>query len=45
MHKNNRKKAFFIKLPDEYYDEEIDKLRLLRADPKKYKEMYRYKNK
>jgi len=41
FHKNNRKKAFFVKLPDEPDDPEKDKLRLLRADPIKYKEIYR----
>lgn len=41
IHKNNRKKAFFVKLPNEVADPEKDKLRLLRADPDKYKEIYR----
>ena len=40
IHKNNRKKAFFVKLPNEQHDPEKDKLRLLRADPEKYKEIY-----
>lgn len=43
IHKNNRKKAFFVKLPNEPYNPEKDKLRLLRADPEKYKEIYRTK--
>lgn len=38
---NKRQKAFFVKLPDEPENEEKDKLRLLRADPDKYKEIYR----
>lgn len=42
IHKNNRKKAFFVKLPNEPNDPEKDKLRLLRADPEKYKEIYRF---
>ena len=45
IHKNNRKKAFFVKLPDEVADPEKDKLRLLRADPEKYKEIYRINQK
>ena len=38
---NKREKAFFVKHPDEPENEEKDKLRLLRADPVKYKEVYR----
>lgn len=38
---NKRQKAFFIARPDDPPDEEKDKLRLLRADPEKYKEVYR----
>jgi hypothetical protein len=38
--KNKRMKAFFIARPDDVIDEEKDKLRLLRADPEKYKEVY-----
>ena len=38
---NKRVKALFIKHPDEEENEEKDKLRLLRADPEKYKEIYR----
>jgi len=38
---NKRQKAFFVKHPDEPDNEEKDKLRLLRADPVKYKEVYR----
>jgi Rps23 Pro-64 3,4-dihydroxylase Tpa1-like proline 4-hydroxylase len=38
---NKRMKAFFIARPSDPSDEEKDKLRLLRADPEKYKEIYR----
>lgn len=38
--KNKKCKAFFVKLPDEPKNKKKDKLRLLRADPKKYKEIY-----
>tara|TARA_B100000902_G_C26995539_1_gene757224 strand:+ start:25 stop:789 length:765 start_codon:yes stop_codon:yes gene_type:complete len=38
---NKRQKAFFIKHPNEPDNEEKNKLRLLRADPLKYKEVYR----
>lgn len=38
---NKRTKAFFIARPQDEKDEEKDKLRLLRADPNKYKEIYR----
>ena len=38
--KNKRIKAFFIARPNDILDEEKDKLRLLRADPEKYKEVY-----
>jgi Rps23 Pro-64 3,4-dihydroxylase Tpa1-like proline 4-hydroxylase len=38
---NKRQKAFFIKHPNEPENEEKNKLRLLRADPVKYKEVYR----
>lgn len=38
---NKRQKAFFVKHPDEPDNAEKDKLRLLRADPIKYKEVYR----
>jgi len=38
---NKREKAFFVKHPNEPDNEEKDKLRLLRADPVKYKEVYR----
>lgn len=41
FHKNNRKKAFFIKLPNEPENFEKDNLRLLRADSEKCKEIYR----
>jgi hypothetical protein len=39
--KNKRKKAFFVARPGDPEDVEKDKLRLLRADPEKYKEVYR----
>ena len=38
---NKRQKAYFVKLPNELEDEEKDKLRILRADSEKYKEVYR----
>ena len=37
---NKRKKAFFVARPGDPEDAEKDKLRLLRADPEKYKEVY-----
>ena len=37
---NKREKAFFVKHPDEPENAEKDKLRLLRADPIKYKDLY-----
>ena len=43
IHKNNRKKAFFVKLPNEPNNPEKDKLRLLRADPDKCKTIYNMK--
>ena len=42
---NIRQKAFFIKRPNDPDDPEKDKLRLLRADPVKYKEIYRINKK
>jgi hypothetical protein len=39
---NKKQKAFFVKRPEDEYNEEKDKLRFLRADPEKYKEIYRY---
>jgi Rps23 Pro-64 3,4-dihydroxylase Tpa1-like proline 4-hydroxylase len=39
---NKRKKAFFIPRPEDPVDEEKNKLRFLRQDPEKYKEVYRY---
>lgn len=39
-YENRRKKAFFVKLPDEPENPEKDKLRLLRADSEKYQEIY-----
>lgn len=38
---NKRTKAFFVARPEDPKNEEKDKLRLLRADPEKYKEIYR----
>lgn len=38
---NKRTKAFFIARPGDPIDLEKDKMRLLRADPEKYKEIYR----
>jgi len=38
--KNKRMKAFFVARPEDAKDEEKDKLRFLRADPEKYKEVY-----
>jgi len=40
---NKRVKAFFVARPEDEPDEEKDKLRLLRANPEKYKEIYRLK--
>lgn len=42
-YENDRVKAFFVSRPDDVYDEEKDKLRLLRCDPIKYKEIYSLK--
>lgn len=39
--KNKRVKAYFIKRPDDPEDPEKDKLRILRSDETKYKEVYR----
>ena len=38
---NKRMKALFVARPGDPIDEEKDKMRLLRADPDKYKEVYR----
>jgi UDP-N-acetylglucosamine 2-epimerase (non-hydrolysing) len=38
---NKKQKALFIARPGESFDSEKDKLRLLRADPDRYKEIYR----
>lgn len=38
---NKRVKALFIKRPQDPQDNEKDRLRLLRADPEKFKEIYR----
>jgi hypothetical protein len=38
---NKRTKALFIARPGDENDPEKDRLRLLRADPVKYKEIYR----
>lgn len=40
---NDRKKAFFVKRPQDVEDKEKDKIRLMRADENKFKEIYRYK--
>jgi dTDP-4-dehydrorhamnose reductase len=37
---NTRMKAFFVARPEDPVNEEKDRLRLLRADPEKYKEVY-----
>lgn len=42
---NNRKKAFFVKRPNDVDDEEKNKIRLMRADENKFKEIYRYDKK
>ena len=39
--KNKRQKAYFVARPTDPKDEEKDRLRLLRVDPEKYKEVYR----
>ena len=39
--KNQRTKAYFVARPNDPVDEEKDKLRLLRADPERYKDIYR----
>jgi hypothetical protein len=41
MDQNKKVKALFIKRPQDPQDDEKDRLRLLRADPEKYKEVYR----
>jgi hypothetical protein len=38
---NKRYKAYFVARPDDPIDTEKDKLRLLRADPEKFKDVYR----
>jgi Rps23 Pro-64 3,4-dihydroxylase Tpa1-like proline 4-hydroxylase len=38
---NKKQKAFFVKRPEDPEDPEKDKLRILRCDPEKYKEVYR----
>jgi len=40
---NKRVKAFFVARPGDFPDMEKDKLRRLRADPEKYKDVYRSK--
>jgi len=39
---NTRKRAFFIKRPNDPENDEKDKLRLMRADENKYKEIYKH---
>lgn len=39
--KNKRQKAYFVARPNDPKDEEKDKLRLLRADAEKFREVYR----
>lgn len=39
---NTRKRAFFIKRPNDPENDEKDKLRLMRAHENKYKEIYKY---
>ena len=39
---NKKQKAFFVPRPEDEYDEKKDKLRFLRADAEKYKEIYKY---
>jgi UDP-N-acetylglucosamine 2-epimerase len=39
-YENKKVKAFFVPRPEDPYDEEKDKLRMLRCDPVKYKEIY-----
>ena len=38
---NKKQKAFFVKRPQDPEDEEKDKIRMLRCDPEKYKDVYR----
>lgn len=38
---NKKQKAFFVPRPHDEYNEEKNRLRFLRADPEKYKEIYR----
>ena len=38
---NKKEKAFFVKRPDDPMDEEKDKIRMMRCDPEKYKDVYR----
>lgn len=40
---NRRVKAYFVPRPDDPHNPEKDELRLLRADPERYKEIYRTK--
>ena len=42
---NKRQKAYFVSRPDDPIDHEKDKLRVLRADPLQYKNVYRYSTK
>ena len=38
---NKKQKAFFVKRPEDPEDPEKDKIRMLRCDPERYKEVYR----
>jgi hypothetical protein len=38
---SDRVKALFVKRPQDPEDEEKDRLRMLRADPEKYKTVYK----
>jgi len=42
QYENQRQKAFFVARPDDAPNVEKDRLRVLRADPEKYKDVYRF---